>query len=151
MVTAADDAPPPTAAKPNELRRVAVSVCDGCREGRQGECHMPGCIFWFHSIDEVPELTYRHTVLDGPLSDMRTLPDALLDDDTISPLAKMAYWYLKRHGGEVMLIAMSEALNARPCPLTAELEHAGWVFTPRMTSTTASVQFTVHEVPAVGR
>lgn len=50
-------------AEANELRRVAIHVCDGCLERRPGECHMPGCLFWMCCDYEIPDLRGVHEIL----------------------------------------------------------------------------------------
>lgn len=30
------------------LHRVEFWICDLCLSGAEGECHVPGCAFWFH-------------------------------------------------------------------------------------------------------
>jgi len=46
----------------NELRCVAVNICDGCLEYRPGQCHMPGCIFIRFSIDDIPDLRGQYEI-----------------------------------------------------------------------------------------
>lgn len=82
---------------------------------------------------------------------LTTLPDALIDDDTISPLAKMAYWYLKRHGGYYPVGQLAKTLTvANAWPLVSGLRKSGWISYPTQTMSQYP-QFTVHEVPAVKR
>lgn len=83
------------------------------------------------------------------------LPDALLDDGTISPLAKMAYWYLKRHGGRRRASEISTflGLSIRDQQVwnhLSELAAAGWIDVATYNDGTP-VLFIVHEVPAVER
>lgn len=114
---------------------------------------MPGCIFYFRSVDEIPELSYQHEVLDGPGSAIRTLPDALLDD-TISPMAKMAYWYLKRHGGRVRIEDVVATLHSRMAWVHIDdLAAAGWITVPDAMDEEFDepIQFTVHEMAVTAR
>lgn len=30
------------------VHRVQLYLCDSCLDGKGGECHMPGCVFWFN-------------------------------------------------------------------------------------------------------
>jgi hypothetical protein len=81
---------------------------------------------------------------------LTTLPDALLDDNTISPLAKMAYWYLKRHGGRTSVKGLADAMETHleiARKWLADLYRAGWLCTlDGGTDDYAVIQFTVHEV-----
>lgn len=80
----------------------------------------------------------------------------VLAAERISPLAKMAYWYLKRHGGLVgngdqICRELAAALRAdyEYMWLTlAELRNSWWM---TVSYDGTQVQFTVHEVPAVKR
>lgn len=92
-------------------------------------------------------------------SNETVLPDALLDDDAISPMAKMAYWYLKRHGGDVLVSDIARALRMdrqNPWVLLIELSDAGWITYPTIAQRVGGEdggkarngpRFTVHEVP----
>lgn len=85
---------------------------------------------------------------------LTTLPDALLDDGTISPLAKMAYWYLKRHGGRASGKGLADAMENHPeiaRKWLADLYRAGWVSTLAGETDGEVVRFTVHEVAVTGR
>lgn len=90
---------------------------------------------------------------------LTTLPDALLDDDAISPMAKMAYWYLKRHGGDALVSDIARALrmdHQNPWVLLIELGDAGWINYPTIARQVGEEpnegpRFTVHEVSAVKR
>lgn len=49
--------------KQNEPKLAVVSnvwICDSCLDGKGGECHTPGCIFWFN---RAPDLAIRHHIL----------------------------------------------------------------------------------------
>ena len=94
--------------------------------------------------------------------DLTTLPDALLDDATISPLAKLAYWYLKRNDGSVLVSDIAQALRmdrGNPWLLLFELQEAGWVSlgepakrqSDGLTLDSRPRRFVVHEVPVVPR
>lgn len=89
--------------------------------------------------------TRRIVQLSCETTALTTLPDALLDDDTISPLTKVAYWYLKRHGG------LAHVDDASAWAHLDDLAAAGWITVPDSVDDTKPVQFTVHEVPAVER
>lgn len=87
---------------------------------------------------------------------LTTLPDALLDDAAISPMAKMAYWYLKRHGGmagngdQICREMATELRSDYECMwrTLAELRDSGWMMIGKNGT---EVRLTVHEVPAVKR
>lgn len=50
--------------QPNDhLNRIAIDVCAGCLERRPGQCHAPGCVFWMHDLDQVPDLTGYYEVI----------------------------------------------------------------------------------------
>jgi hypothetical protein len=36
------------------LFKVECSMCEDCLDGKGGECHTPGCIFWLHRMDVLP-------------------------------------------------------------------------------------------------
>lgn len=86
------------------------------------------------------------------------LPDALLDDDAISPMAKMAYWYLKRHGGLASVKGLADAMENCADVMwrcLSDLDRHGWISTADYAAYFVDdgtpIQFTVHEVPAVKR
>lgn len=93
---------------------------------------------------------------------LTTLPDALLDD-AISPMAKVAYWCLKRNGGDMLVSDIARALRMdrqNPWVLLIELGGAGWITYPTIAQQVGGEdgdkahngpRFTVHEVPAVRR
>lgn len=37
------------------LRKVVVTICQNCVDGRPGQCHMPGCLFIRWNIEDTPQ------------------------------------------------------------------------------------------------
>lgn len=37
------------------IHRVAIDVCENCLNGVTGQCHVPGCMFIWHNIEETPQ------------------------------------------------------------------------------------------------
>lgn len=38
-----------------QLELVAVMICSWCLDGRGGECHTPGCLYWMQDAPLVPQ------------------------------------------------------------------------------------------------
>jgi hypothetical protein len=85
---------------------------------------------------------------------LTTLPDALLDDDTISPMAKLAYWYLRRHDGRVWVPELMNKLESgydTTWSTLGDLQGSGWIQIPEAVADEDVVRFTVHEVAVTVR
>jgi predicted HAD superfamily Cof-like phosphohydrolase len=37
-----------------QLRKLEIHVCENCIARKPGECHMPGCFYWLHGVEDVP-------------------------------------------------------------------------------------------------
>lgn len=37
-----------------KLKRIEITVCEACLEGKGGECHTPGCAYFLHAMDILP-------------------------------------------------------------------------------------------------
>lgn len=88
----------------------------------------------------------------GVMADSHSLPDALIDDDAISPLAKLVYWFLCRRDGSTLVSAIAQALRmdgGNPWLVIDELSRAGWVSVRRQPSD-LSTRFVVHREPIHG-
>lgn len=109
------------------------------------------------------ESDQESTVRPGRQAPYKRLPDAVMDDDTISPEAKLTYWYLMRIAGystsqaKVSLGRIAEKLGRKrtnrnsPRRWIGELAAAGWIDvherrSPKTGARLAS-EYVVHEVP----
>lgn len=62
-----NEKPQPDPSRNDELFTVQMQVCRGCVSGTPGECHVPGCFYWLHSIEDVPhDVLFAYVVEERP-------------------------------------------------------------------------------------
>lgn len=99
----------------------------------------------------------------GRQAPYKRLPDAVMDDDTISPEAKLTYWYLMRIAGystsqaKVSLGRIAEKLGRKrtnrnsPRKWVSELAAAGWIDVhdrhSAKTGARLASEYVIHEIP----
>lgn len=75
----------PRADDGTDLRELRIDVCENCIARKPGTCHVPGCFYIRHTVDEVPTYLERFAVQvqDEPDMTKHALPEELLTLDEL--------------------------------------------------------------------